>query len=531
MENVSPALMFLRLLVWAAPVAGLAWLVFRLFVREKPDGGGLAHVQAVPFAFGAILALIAAIAGQKLMGGQVVWISILAGASGPALAALVTPAFSSINRASEAADRVMVGVVAGALPAAFLILRHSSRAEEWLVAAGIGAAAFGVGWLLSQKRTPSATGESVAAAAAVVCLMSISLLLGKQNFTAFNRAGDIAVFALSLGLLAWLAFSVIGGAAFASGRGAVWGLFAGYILVTGALVWFAAPVALMDTNVALCILAGLVAGTFTAVFHALGAFREDGAVSRQAAAAVFLLVLTAAALGLRTLLGFGGVLVAVGFLLALPGWSILAAVRTALGEAHWEEFSPAILLWPVAFLTVFGVLRAWLTFESARNIAIYQPYPFLALSLGIALPFLVRGILLDKESVGNTRLTDSLLQVALGVAMTVTAVVLTAMLFREPAVRLLLLGLASSGLAMAAVLGAGGILRAGAVVTVCSLFTGFLALGLSRQLADISIGAGRTEKMQGIVLWLGITLAIYLALELWRWFSGRAGLAAGSAAR
>lgn len=535
MENVSPALMFLRLLVWAAPVAALAWLAFRLFIREKPEAGGLAHVQVVPLAFGVILALIAAFAGQKLMGGasggQVVWISILAGASGPALAALVTPAFSSTNGASEAADRVMVGVAAGALPAAFLVLRHSARAEEWLIAAGIGAAAFGVGWLFSQHRTPTATGESVATATAVVCLISISLLLGKQSFTAFNRAGDIAAFTLSLGLLAWLAFSVIGRSAIALGRVAIWVLFASYILVTGALVWFAVPVASVDSSVAVCILAGLAAGTFAAVFHALGAFREDGAVSRQAAGAVFVLVLTAAALGLRTLLGYGGVLVAVGFLLAIPGWSMLAAVRATAREAHWEEFSPAILLWPVAFLTVFGVLRAWLTFESARNIAIYQPYPFLALALGIALPFLVRGILLDKEPGEQARFADGLLQVALGVAMTVSAVVLTSVLFREPAVRLLLLGVASSGLAMAALLGAGGILRAGAEVTVSSLFTGFMALGLSGRLADVSIAAGRTEKMQGIALWLGITLAIYLALELWRWFSGRARLAEGSAAR
>ena len=148
----------------------------------------------------------------------------------------------------------------------------------------------------------------------------------------------------------------------------------------------------------------------------------------------------------------------------------------------------------------------------------------LGLAAGIALPFAVWSLLPwgrpEDERPGPALAIAGAIIALLAIAGTTVGV---SVVFREPAVRLFLMGLAASGIAGAIVSWSEQRGWTAAPVTAASLFAALLAVTAAQPLQDFSAEAGRPEKVHALIVISAALIVFYALTEVWRWFAERRG--------
>jgi hypothetical protein len=353
--------------------------------------------------------------------------------------------------------------------------------------------------------------ELLAAACAAVAL---GMLVGKLHYPNIRHAGDAVTLWLAIALLVWLPLSIV--RRFSSRESAAVSgvLFALFAVLTAWLGSLAAKVNLLEASASQCFWAGLAAGLAAALMHAAGLFRS--AMARQAGAVCLLIVVAASALSMRLLTGFGAVACAAGMLAAIPAWALIAPG----GKDGAEDAFPGTLLWAPGFLACLVALRIWLENAGSMNVPVFAPYSFFGLVIGIALPFAVWSLRPRGEGTSRALAIAGAVVALLAVA---GATVGVSVVFREPSVRLFLMGLAAAGMAGAIVAWSEGLEWTAAPVTAASLFAALLALTASQPLLDITAEATRPEKVRTIIIISAVLIAAYALTEAWRWLSAKRG--------
>lgn len=537
--ETTAAMNYLRILIWAAPLVGVAWVLVSDLLRRSevnPESRG-------PFSFAAAAALITAavIAGlaqwaiARHQPGMTVWIQVVIG-GGAALAAallaghLVRRPFQtgSIPDVWSQADAAAASLAFPVLLGGYLMLRQTARPDVWLPASALGAAAFAAVFAVAGRSLRSAgacarasgTMETFAASCGVIAL---GILIGRLHYGfAMKQAGAVTTLWLAVSLAVWFVLVLVQSLAFRASRSmsALW-----FIIFMAAAAWLgrlAATAAMLGAPEAYCFWAGLAAGGLAALLHSCGAMQPGSPTFLQASTVAAALVIAAAALSLRQLAGFGLVCCAAGMLCALPGWSLLAPWRARDGWAQ-DGLFPSTITWGAGFLAVGAALRVWLEWEGYTTLPAFAPYPFIGLAIGIALPLVLWNIAAASDDTqagsggyGSAAVSALLLPVSVCAIVLMTSVVL-----REPSVRMFLMGLGAAGLAGSfAAANAGG--RWGnAPVVSGGIFAALLTLVTSQALQVWSEEAGRPEKVKVLAAVFVLLVLLYALLEIWRLVAAR----------
>lgn len=529
--EAGSALKMLRLAAWVVPAVSVIWLLAAGYLREKATlsrrpAGAVAWLALAAAVFTGLVAICLNTILYNSDRMLTVWVSVCVGAAVALAALLVTGHLrrgDAADGAWDEADAAVAALALGVLFGAYLVPKHTARPEAWLTAAALGAGAFAALFALACGLLRQDERSSLCRAVvrplelvAVACAASaLGMLVGKLHFPDIRHAGDVVTLWLTIALLVWLPLSLI--QRFVRPTGAASALFLIiFAALTAWLAHLASKVNLLGVSSSQCFWAGLAAGLAAGLMHAAGLFRS--AMARQAVTVSVLLALAAAALSLRLLTGFGIAACAAGMLAAIPGWALLASWQ----DSKTDDLFPQTLLWAPGFLICLTALRIWLAQAGSMNVAIFAPYPFLGLCIGIALPFAVWSLLpWSRTEGGGSSVALSAVGAAVALLAIAGATVAVAVVLREPAARLYLMGLAASGLAGALVSGSQGRDWAGVPVTVASLFAAILSVTVSRPLLDFTAEAGRPEKVRVLIVIFAVLIVLYAISETWRWLVAR----------
>lgn len=529
--EASSALKMLRFAAWIVPAAAIAWTLASGAGRAKGAGGraptGALWALAIA---AAVVTAVVALCLDAVLGkgdsGVTLWVNIAAGGAIALLGLLVAGHLrrdDPDDGAAQAGSAVAVLALA-VLFGAYLISKHTARPDAWLPAGALGAAAFvaffaiAAGMARQAGHVQSRLVRPLELLAAACAAVALGMLVGKLHYPNIRHAGDAVTLWLAIALLVWLPLSIV--RRFSSRESAAVSgvLFALFAVLTAWLGSLAAKVNLLEASASQCFWAGLAAGLAAALMHAAGLFRS--AMARQAGAVCLLIVVAASALSMRLLTGFGAAACAAGFLAAIPGWALLSPWNR---ESAQDAF-PGTLLWAPGFLACFAALRIWLEGAGSMNVPAFAPYNFLGLAAGIALPFAVWSLLPwgrpEDERPGPALAIAGAIIALLAIAGTTVGV---SVVFREPAVRLFLMGLAASGIAGAIVSWSEQRGWTAAPVTAASLFAALLAVTAAQPLQDFSAEAGRPEKVHALIVISAALIVFYALTEVWRWFAERRG--------
>lgn len=535
--EASSALKMLRFAAWIVPAAVIVWT---LAAGARRSRGGVSRAPAGDFRALAIAAALVTAALAFCLNTRAfnsdpaltLWVNISAGGFIALLGLLLAGHIRRDDPDSAAAhaDTLVAALALAVLFGAYLISKHTARPDAWLPAGALGAAAFAAFYALAASlvarpgTVPHRAIKPVELLAAGCAAAALGMLVGKLHFPEIRHAGDAVTLWLALALLVWLPLSLVqafasrGSRTAAGSRAAAGIMFVIFALLTAWLGHLAAKVNLLGAPASQCFWAGLAAGLLAALMHAGGLLRS--AMARQAGAVLVLVVLAASALSLRLLTGFGAAACAAGFLAAIPGWALLSPWNSESAE----DAFPGTLLWAPGFLACFAALRIWLEGAGSMNVPAFAPYNFLGLAAGIALPFAVWSVLPwgrpEDERPGPALAIAGAIIALLAIAGTTVGI---SVVFREPAVRLFLMGLAASGMAGAIVSWSEQRAWTAAPVTAASLFAALLAVTAAQPLQDLTAEATRPEKVRAIIIISGVLIAAYALTEAWRWFAGRRG--------
>ncbi len=539
--EVSSALSFLRIITWAVPVLTIVWVLLVDILRRSAAGDkSSCSTIAVLITAGVVPVVVTAFGLNALIHRNApeltLWVNVLLGGFvslvGLAIAAKISRLPLSGNdteAAARQADTVPVALAMAVLLGAYLIPKHTSRPEDWLAGAALGAALFAGAFSLAARLRDSSNGVLRAASdtlemLAVGCaVVSLGILIGKQHFSPeIKHAGDILPIYLAIALLVWLPLSLLSQLAFMGKKGFSAAAFVVYAALVAWLCHLTTDVNLLEASASHCFWTGLAAGLAAVLLHSAGLFAPGCEYRRQAGVIALLLGLTSVAMGLRILGGFGVALCAAGMLAAGPGWSLLAPWRLGREETLVYEF-PTTITWVTAFMAVLIALRIWLEWEDTMNVALFAPYPFLGLTLGIALPFAVWALAAGNSPERSERPNPWLASACtiFGIIVIAGLVVVVSVIFREPAVRLFLAGLGAAGMAGAVLAASGPKGCACGPVASTGLMAGMLTLTASQALGAISAEAARPDKLRALIIFFVITLVLYCAVEVWRMLSAR----------
>ena len=535
--EASSALKMLRFAAWIVPAAVIVWTLAagarrsRAGVSRAPAG----DFRALAIAAALVTAALAFCLNTRAFNSDpalTLWVNISAGGFIALLGLLLAGHIrrDDPDSAAAQADTLVAALALAVLFGAYLISKHTARPDAWLPAGALGAAAFAALYALAASllarpgTVPHRAIKPIELLAAGCAAAALGMLVGKLHFPDIRHAGDAVTLWLALALLVWLPLSLVQTLAMresraaAGARAAAGIMFVIFALLTAWLGQLAAKVNLLGAPAIQCFWAGLAAGLVAALMHAAGLFRS--AMARQAGAVLVLVVLAASALSLRLLTGFGAAACAAGFLAAIPGWALLSPWNR---ESAQDAF-PGTLLWAPGFLACFAALRIWLEGAGSMNVPAFAPYNFLGLAAGIALPFAVWSLLPwgrpEDERPGPALAIAGAIIALLAIAGTTVGV---SVVFREPAVRLFLMGLAASGIAGAIVSWSEQRGWTAAPVTAASLFAALLAVTAAQPLQDFSAEAGRPEKVHALIVISAALIVFYALTEVWRWFAERRG--------
>ena len=521
----------LRFAAWIVPAAVIVWTLAAGARRSRP---GVSRAPAGDFRALAIAAALVTAAIAFCLNARAfnsdpaltLWVNISAGGFIALLGLLLAGHLrrDDPDSAAAQADTLVAALALAVLFGAYLISKHTARPDAWLPAGALGAAAFAALFALAASllarpgTVPHRVIKPVELLAAGCAAAALGMLVGKLHFPDIRHAGDAVTLWLALALLVWLPLSLVQAFSSRQSRAVAGVSFVIFALLTAWLGQLAAKVNLLGAPAIQCFWAGLAAGLAAALMHAAGLFRS--AMARQAGAVSVLLVLAASALSLRLMAGFGAAACAAGFLAAIPGWALLSPWNR---ESAQDAF-PGTLLWAPGFLACFAALRVWLESVGSMNVPAFAPYNFLGLAAGIALPFAVWSLLPWGRSDGE-RPSPALAIAGAVIALLALAgtTVLIAVVFREPAVRLFLMGLAASGMAGAIVSCSERREWTAAPVTAASLFAALLAVTAAQPLQDFTAEAGRPEKVHALIVISAALIVFYALTEVWRWFAERRG--------
>jgi len=525
--EASSALKMLRFAAWIVPAAAIAWTLASGAGRAKGTGGraptGALWALAIA---AAVVTAVVALCLDAVLGkgdsGVTLWVNIAAGGAIALLGLLVAGHLrrdDPDDGAAQAGSAVAVLALA-VLFGAYLISKHTARPDAWLPAGALGAAAFvaffaiAAGMARQAGHVQSRLVRPLELLAAACAAVALGMLVGKLHYPNIRHAGDAVTLWLAIALLVWLPLSIV--RRFSSRESAAVSgvLFALFAVLTAWLGSLAAKVNLLEASASQCFWAGLAAGLAAALMHAAGLFRS--AMARQAGAVCLLIVVAASALSMRLLTGFGAVACAAGMLAAIPAWALIAPG----GKDGAEDAFPGTLLWAPGFLACLVALRIWLENAGSMNVPVFAPYSFFGLVIGIALPFAVWSLRPRGEGTSRALAIAGAVVALLAVA---GATVGVSVVFREPSVRLFLMGLAAAGMAGAIVAWSEGLEWTAAPVTAASLFAALLALTASQPLLDITAEATRPEKVRTIIIISAVLIAAYALTEAWRWLSAKRG--------
>lgn len=528
--------------VWAAPVVAIAWA---LLADLLDRGQERTRAPVTPFlVFSAASIVLAGVVAWALnlavktgSEGTVLWVNILAGAL-CAVAGLIL--IGHIRGRQDAAgesepgpwassDSVIIALALPLLLGGYLMSKFTSRPDAWLSAAPLGCTVvvslFALAARAQRLKTPgaalplrmSAALELLAAAAAVVALGMLAGRLMRFDGQLVKNAGEVIGMQLAVSLLVWLALSVFQ-RALLSGSLAVSAAF--FVVYSGLTAWLGALSAhaiLPVSSVPGCFWVGLGSGVILVLMSTAGLFHRESGYARQAHAIALIVVVSALALCLRMLAGFGAAVCAGGILAAAPAWGLLTPWRARSSPEAGLAF-PAPLVWSAGFLACMTALRIWLAVNDAVSVNVYLPYPFLGMVTGLALPFVLWSLSSggneDAVAPGGTGL--ALFGAVVAWLVAIGAIAAVAVVLREPAVRLFLFGLAGSTLAGLAVAGALREEWTSAPVVSTALFASLLTLTGAGAISAISAEAGRIEKVRALAIIFGVLIVFYLALEVWR---------------
>lgn len=527
------ALAFARVLCWVIPAAAVLWLVIEDLLQKKSDTrvtGRREHFVAALLALVVLAAAAYAVQrwGAAASSGETLWINTLAGGAAALAAILLTghllrsyypPADAEVadgqlDRTPESAAPIAALAMA-LLLGAYLAMKQTARPDEWLVAAALGAAAVVAVFTAAPARlgregpTPCAL-VALEFASVAAALWAITMVVGRLHYpNDLKYAGEMGLILAVCGMLVWLPLRILQHLLFRTSSA---------LALTAALLWFAATAGAawyalnalnLEREAFYCWSSGLITGFLLGILNTTGHDSLRSPYNRHVSAAGVALVLAATALSLRYLAGFGVAMCASGIIASVFAWNLLAPARH-----RWtfrDSHSIAPLVWSSGFLTIVAGLRIWMEWAGSGRVDIYNPYPFLGLTIGMSAPFFYRFFSPDEARDRDPDMPGAVLASVLLIAAAAAIIVGVSVILRESAVSLLLVGLGAAGLA-------------GAVtdrqhlqppVASWSVFTAMLVLGLSESLLTLSAEAGRPEKVRTLAITMAVLVVVYLLTEGW----------------
>ncbi|MEI6914298.1 MAG: hypothetical protein WCL39_04115, partial [Armatimonadota bacterium] len=538
--EVGQSLKFLRIAVWAAPLLALAWAL----IAGALDKTQQKERQPVaPFVVFTLVALggvvVLAFALNALLSSTdkslIIWLNTLVGGAIVMAGIAIIGHFRRSDESDGAesvpwgqANSAIAAVALAVLLGAYLITKHGARADEWLTAAGMGAAMVaGLFSLAAQSNRPGSQGAllpirvtlPVELLAAACCAVTLAIVCGRlMSFgeVTLKHAGDSVSIYLAIALLVWVPLSVAQRVMLHSSRVAAVLLAVIYTLLAGWLGHLSSAVNFLPVSASQCLWTGLGAGLILAVIHSGGLFHKVSGYDRQASVIAMIVVVCATAMCLRLLTGFGVIVCAAGVLAAVPAWALLTPWRTRDDGVSLPFPTP--LAWASAFLVGVTAMRVWLSWSDTNRISIDSPYVILGMVIGMGLPFvlwsLIAGSREDTLSPGGTG--PSAFGSLIGVVLIVCAIAGVSMVLREPAVRVFLLGLAAANIVGAVVLSGAREDWTSAPVVSLSLLASLMTLTGSQAIATFTQEVARPDKVKALLILFAIALVLYLVLEVWR---------------